>query len=98
MPTTRIGRIALFTAVACGVLWLGMYALEAWARMPVSTLNTKIFVMISYAYFVVIVGIISGIMALVAKFRYADTSKILWVPIVIVLFLLFAIVRSLLFS
>jgi hypothetical protein len=98
MPTTRIGRIALFTAVAFGVLWLGMYALEAWARMPVSTLNTKIFVMISYTYFVVIVGVISGIMALVAKFRYADTSRILWVPIVIVLFLLFAVVRSLLFS
>lgn len=98
MPTTRIGRVALWTALACGVLWIGMYILEAWARMPVSTLSTKLLIMISYAYSAFTVGIISGIMGLVAKFRYADTSRFLWIPIAIMIVLLFGVVRSLLFS
>jgi hypothetical protein len=95
MPTTRVGRLALLMSVIFGVLWLGNYALEAWARMPVSTLSTKLFVMISYAYFTLTVGVISGIMAVVAKFRYRDASKIVWVPISVGLVLLGAVVRSL---
>lgn len=96
MPTTRIGRLALLLTVIFGVLWLGNYALEAWARMPVSTLSTKLFVMISYAYATLAVGVISGIMAIVAKFRYCDTSKVIWVPIGIVVLVLGAVVSSLL--
>lgn len=96
MPTTRLGRMAIILMLVFGMLWLGNYALEVWARMPVSTLSTKIFVMLSYAYFTIAVGIISGIMAIVAKFRYWDTSKVIWVPIGIALLLLSAVVRSLL--
>lgn len=96
MPTTRIGRLALLLTVIFGVFWLGNYALEAWARMPVSTLSTKLFVMISYAYFTLTVGVFSGIMAVVAKFRYRDTSRVIWVPIGVALVLLSAVVRSLL--
>lgn len=95
MPTTRIGRLAILLTVVFGVLWLGNYALEAWARMPVSTLSTKLFVMILYAYVTLAIGLISGIMAVVAKFRYRDASKIVWVPISVGMVLLSAVVRSL---
>lgn len=98
MPITWWGRWALRLCVMCGLLWIGNYALEAWARMPVSTLNTKLFVMISYAYFTVGIGLISGIMAVVAKFRYHDTSKVMWVPIGIGVVLVGVVVRSLLWS
>lgn len=98
MPTTRVGRLAIFFTVVFGVFWLGNYALEAWARMPVSTLSTKLFVMISYAYVTLTIGLISGIMAVVAKFRYRDASKIVWVPISVGLVLLGVVVRSLLSS
>ena len=96
MPTTRLGQLAIILMIIFGVLWLGNSALEAWARMPVSTLSTKLFVTILYAYVALAVGVISGIMAVVAKFRYRDTSKVIWVPIGIALLLLGAVVRSLL--
>jgi len=96
MPTTRSGMWALRLCVLFGCLWLGNYALEAWARMPVSNINTKLLVMISYACCTIIVGVISGIMAVVAKFRYRDTSKVIWVPISVGMVLCSAVVRSLL--
>lgn len=96
LPSTRWGQWALRLCVVYGVLLLGNYALEAWARMPVSTLSTKLFVMISYAYFTLTIGVISGMMAVVAKFRYRDTSKVVWIPLGISLVLLGVVVRSLL--
>lgn len=96
MPTTRLGQLAIILMIIFGVLWLGNSVLEVWARMPVSTLSTKLFVTILYAYVALAVGVISGIMAVVAKFRYRDTSKVIWVPIGIALLLLGAVVRSLL--
>lgn len=97
MPTTRLGRIAVGLILAFFGLWLGNYALEAWARMPISTLSTKLMVMITYAYVTVAVGIISGIIAIVAKFHFRDTSLVLWVPMCVLLVLVGAVVRSLLF-
>jgi hypothetical protein len=96
MPTTRLGIWALRLCVIGGVLWLGNYVLEAWARMPVSDINTKLFVMISYAYFTMSIGVISGIMAVVAKFCYRDTSNVLWVPISLCIIFCGVVVRSLL--
>jgi hypothetical protein len=98
MPTTRSGMWALRLCVMFGCFWLGNYALEAWARMPVSNINTKLLVMISYAYFTLSIGVISGIMAVVAKFCYCDTSKVIWVPIGVGMVLCGAVVRSLLWS
>lgn len=98
MPTTRLGQWAWRLFMVSGMLWVGNFVLEAWARMPVSTLTTKLLVMIVYAYFTLTLAIISGIMAVVAKFRYRDASKIVWVPISVGLVLLGVVVRSLLSS
>ncbi|MFZ9858906.1 MAG: hypothetical protein ACO3F2_11315 [Roseiflexaceae bacterium] len=95
MPTTRLGHWAWRLFVLCGVLWVGNFALEAWARMPVSTFTTKLSVMIAYAYFTLTLAIISGIIAVVAKFRHHDTSIVIWMPIGIAVLLFGAVVRSL---
>lgn len=97
MPTTVWGRWAIRLVVAWGCLGIGYFALEAWARMPVSTLSTKLTVMIVYAYGTIVVGIFSGIMACIARLRYGDTSNTLWIPLIIGMLLMVAVVRSLLF-
>lgn len=97
MPTTRLGRQALVWCVLFVVMWLSTYALEAWARMPLSTLSTKLTVMIAHAYVTIVVGVFGGIMAGVAWFRYGDTSRLLWLPIAVAGMLVVAVVRSLLF-
>lgn len=95
MPTTRLGQWAWRLFMVSGMLWVGNFVLEAWARMPVSTLTTKLLVMIVYAYFTLTLAIISGIMAVVAKYRHHDTSIVIWIPVGVAVLLFGAVVRSL---
>jgi hypothetical protein len=97
MPHTQLGRYAVVVAGCFILLWFGRYVLESWVQTSGIPFPTSLTILLIYAYGTLTIGVISGIMAVVARRRYRDTAVVLWMPVVLLCLLLAGVVRSLLF-